>query len=138
MAEAALERGILATHQALYDAIETGDLDLMESLWLPGEDTVCIFPGAEPVNGTAAIVRSWAMLMAQVGYVQFILTDVVVRRRGDVAVVTCTENVLAEAGAETEAVFTGGRGVASDVLVSTPGGWRLLSHHAGPVVDGEE
>lgn len=127
---------VLATHQAFYDAIEHGDLDLMSSLWLPGDDTVCVHPGAEPIRGHGAILRSFAVLMANVGYIQFILTDVEVTRRDGVAVVSCVENVLSEAEGEAPTVFAGGRGVATDVLVETVSGWKLWSHHSGPVMDG--
>ena len=127
---------VLVTHQAFYDAIEHGDIDLMSSLWLPGDDTVCVHPGAEPVRGTGAILRSFAVLMANVGYIQFILTDVEVTRRDGVAVVSCVENVLSEAEGEEPTVFAGGRGVATDVLVETPTGWRLWSHHSAPVIEG--
>lgn len=128
---------VLAAHQALYDAIEHGDLDLMTSLWLPADDTVCVHLGAEPVRGTSAILRSWAMVMANVGYIQFILTDREVTRRGGVALVSCTENVLAEAEGEGPTVFAGGRAVGTDVLVETPAGWRIWSHHSSPVVEGD-
>lgn len=127
---------VLRTHQAFYDAIEHGDLDLMTSLWLPGDETVCVHPGAEAILGTPTIVRSFAMLMANVGYIQFILTDVSVLRRGSVAVVSCTENVLSEAAGEAPTVFAGGRGVATDVLVETSVGWKLWSHHSGPLMEG--
>ncbi len=47
-----------------------------------------------PVRGSGAVARSWALVMASISYIQFILTDVEVSLRGDVATVTCTENVL--------------------------------------------
>src|SRR5699024_4603515 len=70
---------VLAANQGLYDAVEHGDLELMRSLWLPGDSTVCVHPGSEPVLGTAAVLRSWAVIMANTGYIQFILTDVSVQ-----------------------------------------------------------
>ncbi|WP_370616510.1 nuclear transport factor 2 family protein [Mumia sp. Pv 4-285] len=129
-------KGVLRTHEAFYDAIERGDLDLMTSLWLPGDDTVCVHPGSAPITGTSAIMRSFAMLMASVGYIQFILTDVTVQHRGGIAIVSCTENVLSEAEGEEPTVFAGGRGAATDVLVETATGWKLWSHHSGPVMEG--
>ena len=69
---------VLATHRAFYDAVETGDLDLMASLWVNDADTSCIHPGAEQLKGTEAVLRSWTLLMANVGYIQFFLTDIAV------------------------------------------------------------
>lgn len=129
---------VLAANQGLYDAVENGDLDLMRSLWLPGERTVCVHPGSEPVRGTAAVLRSWAVVMANTGYIQFILTDVVVEERADVALVSCTENVLSEADGESVETFAGGKAAATNVFVRTKDGWKLWMHHSSPVMQAEE
>lgn len=129
---------VLAANQGLYDAVEHGDLDLMRSLWLPGETTVCVHPGAEPVRGTSAVLRSWAVVMANTGYIQFILTDVVVDERDDVAVVSCVENVLSEAEGESVETFAGGKAAASNVFVRTSTGWKVWMHHSSPVIQVEE
>ena len=50
------------------------------------------------------------------------------------AVVGCTENVLSEAPDGTDAGFAGGRAVATKTLVRAAGGWKVLSHHASPVL----
>lgn len=132
-----VEAAVLATHQGIYDAIEAGDIDLMRSLWGSGDDAVFVPLGAEPVRGTAAVLRAWTVIMASTGYIQFILTDTAVTlgptRSGteaDVAVVSCTENVLADAGAEA---FAGGRAVATTVLTRATGGWQVWAHHTSPI-----
>ena len=51
--------------------------------------------------------------------------------RGDVAVLTCTENVLTEV---TEAAHAGATVVATNVLVRRPDGWRVQVHHGSPVL----
>ena len=131
---------VLAANAGFYTAIETADVDLMESLWLPGNETVCVHPGSEPLRGTPAILRSWTVLMANLPYVQFFLTDVAVSVRGDVATVYCSENVLSAPDDATVESFAGGRSVATNVFVRTASGagavWRLWAHHASPVLDG--
>ncbi|WP_148573963.1 nuclear transport factor 2 family protein [Nocardioides caldifontis] len=123
---------VLATHEAFYAAVEAGDLDRLEELWTEEPDSVCVHPGARPIHGTAAVLRSWAVVMATREYVQFFLTDVEVTVADDVAVVTCTENVLTgEGGAST--AFQGGRGQALTALRRTSGGWRLWLHQSTPV-----
>ena len=134
---------VATTHRAFYDAVESGDLDLMGSLWVDDPETSCVHPGAEPLHGTDSVLRSWALLMANVEYIQFFLTDVRVRMvpaGADgplVALVTCTENILS--GQEDESVesFTGGKAVCTSVLVrSAPTApWRFWSRHASPVLD---
>jgi len=117
-----------------YAAFEHGDLDAMRAVWVADSHAVCIHPGWNPVIGAAAVDRSWAVVMANTPYIQFILTDVEVTVRGDVASVTCTENVLAAAEDESTPGFAGGKAVSTNVFLRVEGGWRLWIHHASPVL----
>ena len=137
-------KDVLSTHRAFYDAVETGDLDLMASLWVDDVDTSCVHPGAEQLKGTDAVLRSWTVLMANVGYIQFFLTDVAVTTMPpgspdpETAVVTCTENILSGEGMESVESFAGGKAVCTSILVRDrdgTGGWRFWSRHASPVLD---
>ena len=121
---------------AFYRCFEAGDLDGMQRIWLDDPEALCVHPGALPVRGTGAINRSWALIMANTPYIQFFLTDVEVSVRGDIASVTCTENVLT-AGEVADAAFTGARAVATNVFCRTSEGWRLWIHHASPVLSSE-
>ena len=129
----------LGTHRLFYDAVETGDVDLMASLWVDDADTSCVHPGALPLRGTAQVLRSWTVLMANVGYIQFFLTDVEVAtfpRGADeptTAVVTCTENILSGEGLSSAEAFAGGKAVCTSILVKEPGGWKFWSRHASPI-----
>jgi hypothetical protein len=131
----------LTTHRAFYDAVETGDVDLMASLWVDDPDTSCVHPGALPLRGTAQVLRSWTVLMANVGYIQFFLTDVEVatfpRRAAEpeTAVITCTENILSGEGLVSAEAFSGGKAVCTSILVREPGGWKFWSRHASPIAD---
>jgi len=133
-----MSEAALAVHRAFYDAVETGDVDLMASLWVDDPDTSCVHPGAMPLRGTPAVLRSWTVLMANVGYIQFFLTDIEVEmfpRQSDeptMVVIGCTENILAE-GAPEE-TFTGGKAVCTSILIRDPSGWKFWSRHASPVV----
>jgi ketosteroid isomerase-like protein len=120
-----------------YAAFERGDLDAMEALWHTGPETLCVHPGAPPVRGTGAINRSWALIMANTPYIQFFLTDVEVSVLGDVASVTCTENVLTGDADVDQSSFSGGRAVATNVFVRTGDAWKLWIHHASPVMSAE-
>jgi ketosteroid isomerase-like protein len=120
---------------AFYAAFESGDLDAMRALWLDSPDTVCVHPGTIALRGSSAIARSWGLIMANTPYIQFFLTDVEVSVQGDVATVTCTENVLT--GDDNPQVFGGGRAVATNVFVRRGSDWRLWVHHASPVLSGE-
>ena len=66
----AVVSSVLTAHRALYDAVEAGDADLMTALWSDDPETSCVHPGAPILHGTSEIVRSWLVLMAQIGYIQ--------------------------------------------------------------------
>lgn len=131
--DAAEERGqVLAQNDAFYAALESADLDLMRAVWVPAGDPVCMHPGTTPVRGVAAVLRSWALVMANTSYIQFFLTDVEVSVERNVAAVTLTENVLVP-DPDPEGVFRGGRMAAVNVFLRTADGWRLWLHQAAPV-----
>lgn len=131
---------VAAVNASLYAAVESGDLDLMNATWLDGADAdavVCVHPGWSPLVGRTDVLRSWAAVMAGTPYIQFILTDVRIVVRGDVAVVSCTENILTgmdDPGSGEPTGFAGGRVAATNVLRRSSGGWRLWSHHSSPVL----
>ena len=121
-----------AANTAFYTAFETADLDGMRDLWLEDGEALCVHPGALPVRGTPAIHRSWALIMANTPYIQFFLTDVEVSLDGDVAAVTCAENMLTAGDGHVEG-FRGGKALALNVFVRERGGWRMWIHQASPV-----
>jgi ketosteroid isomerase-like protein len=131
----------LVTHRAFYDAVESGDVDLMASLWVDDPGTSCVHPHAAPLRGTSQVLRSWTVLMANVDYIQFFLTDidVVLLPRGaedpDTAVVVCTENILSGEQLASPDAFAGGRAVCTSILVRVGGGWKLWSRHASPIAE---
>ena len=131
----------LAVHRAFYDAVETGDVDLMASLWVDDPETTCVHPGAVPLRGTPAILRSWTVLMANVGYIQFFLTEVEATSLppGDddpsAVVITCTENILSGAAPADDETFAGAKAVCTSILVRDGSGWKFWSRHASPVAE---
>ncbi len=135
MSDAGQERAadaVRAVNDAFYAAVESGDLDGLRELCATGRELVCIHPGAGPIHGAGQVLRSWALIMANTDYIQFFLTDVTVSVSGDVAAVTCHENILTPADEET-ASFRGGQAQALNVFTREEDGWRLWIHQASPV-----
>ncbi len=129
---------VLALHEHFYLAFERSDFDAMQELWADDEGVVCVHPAAPPIRGHSAVMRSWMALMANSAYLQFFLTDVDAAVVGDLASVTCTENVLSATPETPDGVFAGGSAVATNVFRRTPAGWRLWIHHASPVLSAPE
>jgi uncharacterized protein (TIGR02246 family) len=122
-----------AAHSSMYQAFESADVDAMARVWddVDPAAVVCVHPGWPMLRGRSHVLRSWSAVMAGTDYIQFFLTDVQVSVHGDVAVVSCTENVLTEV---TESGQSGNSVVATNVLVRRPGGWRFQVHHGSPVL----
>ena len=133
-------RAVERANQAFYDAIEHSNLDELEAVVLTGplaESVSTVHPGWPVLRGRREVLRSYALIMANTEYIQFFLTDVEVELLGDVALVTCTENILSGGEAEEEGELgplVGGRVVASNLFRRTAQGWRLWSHHGSPVL----
>ena len=128
---------VLAANAELYQAVEEADFDRISALWIDGpggESAICVHPGWPPVRGRSAVLRSWAVIMANTPYIQFFLTDVRAEMAGDTAIVTCGENILTAIDAD----LGGGQVVSTNVFRRTPDGWRLWLHHASPLLRGEE
>jgi ketosteroid isomerase-like protein len=123
---------VLAANEAFYAAVEAGDLDGLRAVSCSSRELVCLHPGAEPIHGTSGVLRSWALIMANTDYIQFFLTDVTVTVDGDLAAVTCTENILTGGDPQT-ATFHGGKAQALNVFAREEAGWRLWLHQASPV-----
>lgn len=120
-----------AANADFYEAFEALDLDRMEAVWATTDDAWCVHPGSELLSGWPRVRRSWIAIFANSEYLQFIVTDVAVERSGDLGVVRCTENVLAPAGPRG---LRGAQAHALNVFVRRDGAWRLLAHHAAPVL----
>jgi ketosteroid isomerase-like protein len=118
--------GVLAANAAFYQALEAGDMAAMDALWVCGDDAVCTHPGRTPLCGWTDVRRSWAAIFSAGGNPQVIVTDERVTRRGGVAWVSATENMLA--GGNT-AVAT-----AINVFEHDGRGWHMIVHHAAPIM----
>jgi len=127
--------GVEAANEELYAAFEAGDLDRMAVLWVGGPDGAmakCIHPGGGTIRGVDAVLRSWALVMANADDMQFIVTDVESVVQDEMATVSCTEIIIRPGGGPDP--FTSSHAVATNGFVRVGGQWRMWLHHASPVM----
>src|SRR4051812_33475641 len=117
---------VLAANQAFYDAHERRDMDAMRSVWEHSNRVVCVHPGWSILRGWPAVEESWRRILDGPGRNQFILTNGSVTVTGDLAWVTLDENLIA--GATTGTI------AATNLFARSEAGWKLVVHHASPVV----
>ncbi len=90
---------VAAVEQAnarFYQAFETLDLARMELVWSHGEHVKCVHPGWPILVGWDAVRSSWATIFENTAEMRFTLSDVRASAGGDLAWVTCTENIFSE------------------------------------------
>ncbi|GAA4511057.1 nuclear transport factor 2 family protein [Actinoallomurus oryzae] len=130
-----------AVNAEFYAAFESADLDRMGLVWADGphaDDVVCVHPGWPLLRGRGTVLRSWALIMANTPYIQFVLTDTQVRISGDQAVVSCSEHIITAVDESADSLTAGGSVVTTNAFIRTDEGWRMWLHHGSPVLNREE
>jgi ketosteroid isomerase-like protein len=122
-----------AANAGFYERFEALDLDGMSDLWCHTDEVCCIHPGGSVIAGWGPVRRSWAVIFANTRYLQFIVTDVRVSVLGELGWVTCTENILTDQPGGGDDLGAG-LAVATNLFTWREGGWRMLGHHASPVL----
>lgn len=111
---------------AFYQAIEAGDIEAMMATWAEDEEIVCVHPAGARLVGYEAIRASWEQIFAADTRLAFRLEQVVMVETVGLALQSLVEHVTTADAAST------GTAVATNVLMRTPSGWRLVCHHASP------
>jgi ketosteroid isomerase-like protein len=112
--------------QAFYQAFEARDIDAMMATWAEDEDIVCIHPGGTRHVGYEAVRAGFEQLFSGRTKLTFRLDQVVLIETVGLAMQSAVEHLLAgDDGAR-------GAAIATNVLMRTPYGWRIVCHHASP------
>lgn len=129
-----MQSQVLAANRHFYEAFEARDIDAMSDTWEHSDRVTCVHPGWGVLRGWGAVSASWLALFGGPQHLQFILTDERVEVDGDLAWVTCDENIIGESPGSG----SGGSTVAAlNLFVRHGDGWRLVAHHGAPVVPRE-
>ncbi|MCC6832178.1 MAG: nuclear transport factor 2 family protein [Thermoleophilia bacterium] len=131
MISEAVRGQVVAANQAFYDAFARRDLDALMACWADAGDVACIHPGGTPLCGHDLVRTSWEGLIDGDADGFTVHPDIVsVTYEDPVATVVCMERFATHGhGGGTRADL-----VATNVFVLGPGGWRMVVHHASPVM----
>jgi len=113
-----------------YRAFEALDIARMDRVWAHGAHVRCVHPGWPLLCGWDAVRGSWQRIFDNTTEMRFTLSDVTVNVAGDLAWVTCTENILSEVGERVSVTAI----LATNVFERTEAGWLLVHHHASHVM----
>jgi len=115
-----------------YRAFETLDIAEMDRVWAHGEHVQCVHPGWPLLSGWDAVRTSWETIFTNTAEMRFTVSDVHAVVGDEVAWVTCTENILSEVAGRVSVTTI----LATNLFERSPGGWRLVHHHASHVLAG--
>lgn len=115
-------------NDSFYRALESLDLAAMERVWSHEDWVRCVHPGQEAIVGWPDVRRSWEQIFANTRWIRVTPTAVSVQLLGPVAMVSCSESITS--ANETDVGLAVAQ--ATNLYQHTPGGWRLVLHHASP------
>lgn len=120
---------IKSANLAFYKAIEAGVIERMEEVWWHSENARCVHPGWALLVGWSRIRAAWEQIFASAEKMRISPADVYIHRSGEVAWVTCIENITVF----EEASFDTVQAVATNLFIEQAGRWLMMHHHASPI-----
>jgi ketosteroid isomerase-like protein len=124
------EAVVVEANARFYRAFEALDLEAMDRVWAHDEQVKCVHPGWPLLNGWEAVRESWAAIFESTQEMRFTLSDVRAVVGGDLAWVTCTENILSDVGGRVSVTAI----LATNLFAREADGWRVVHHHASHVL----
>jgi ketosteroid isomerase-like protein len=117
--------------QAFYDALEAADVEAIAELWLDDDDVCCVHPGGPRIVGAAAVRASWAAILSD-GPLRMRAAQRKTVETPTVALSNVIEEVIVTQGRSQRVVHV----ITTNAFVKTPGGWKMVLHHASPAPEG--
>ena len=113
---------VLEANLEFYRAFTTRDLEAMDRLWARGVPVLCTHPGWVPLSGRAGVMASWHGILGNPDAPSVMCHDDTAFLYGEIALVLCEEEL------------SGGHLAANNVFIKENGAWRLMHHHASPIL----
>ena len=119
---------VVRANAAFYRAIEELSLEAMDAVWLHEPWIRCVHPGWDALVGWEAVRESWERVFVHTSWIRIAPTSVDVQVLGEVAVVSCSEDITAPKDEDVGVAVA----QATNIFLRRPEGWRLVNHHASP------
>jgi ketosteroid isomerase-like protein len=121
--------GVEEANNAFYRALESGQLDRMAEVWAHDDSVRCIHPGWAMISSWPRVRDSWERIFEGGQKMRASPTDVNVDTIGELAWVTCTENITVF----NDESFDTAQAAATNLFVRRDGRWLMVHHHASPI-----
>jgi ketosteroid isomerase-like protein len=116
-------------NERFYRAFESLDITQMAAVWVRLERAKCVHPGWDLLEGWEAIRQSWEAIFANTDYMRLVITDVSATVSGQLAWVTCVENL-----SDAPDTIQVSRILATNIYEHIDDEWRIVHHHASVVM----
>ena len=127
-----IEIEIEAANQTFYRTVDSASLEGMDQVWVHEDWVRCVHPGWDVLTGWKDVRESWDKIFQGEQRLKISTNDVSVRTLGEVALVTCIENITVSQGEAFDSVQT----IATNIFIRLDGLWLMAHHHAStlPVI----
>jgi ketosteroid isomerase-like protein len=109
-----------------YRAFESLEVAQMDQVWAHGDHVRCIHPGWCLLSGWDAVRQSWEAIFRDSREMRFSIADVDVHVDGNLAWVTCGENILSQARGQIAVTAL----LATNVFERRGAEWLMIHHHS--------
>ena len=113
---------VRAANLEFYRAFTAHDIEGMDRVWARRATVLCTHPGWLPLSGRQDVMESWRNILSNPEAPVVMCHDDIAYLYGEVAVVLCEEELA------------GGHLAATNVFIKEDGEWRLMHHHASPIL----
>jgi len=115
------------TEASFYEALQTGDLEKMMSVWADDDEIACVHPGGPRAVGPIAVRAAFEAVLTG-GSVHVTVQHVRRMEQPGFAVHHVAEHIQAMTPQGMQTAYV----MATNVYVRTAEGWRMVVHHASP------
>lgn len=123
------EQELAQANESFYRAFESLDIKNMEKVWARQDSIQCGHPGWQILRGWQSVMESWRRIFENTPAIRFILTDVSIEIRGNLAWVTLYENLNSSVEGQSVSATI----LTTNIFERGAEGWRMILHHGSSV-----
>ncbi len=116
-----------------YRAFESLDISQMDQVWSHTDSVRCIHPGWTLMAGWDAVRQSWEAMFRDSREMRFSISNVDIHVEGNLAWVTCSENILSDARGQIAVTTL----LATNMFERRGGDWLMIHHHSSHTLPAE-
>ena len=125
---------VVEANLKFYFALESLDVDLMDEVWATDASAICVHPGWSRLAGWENIRASREQIFRNTTSMRIDVSEVSVEVQGNVAWVTCLENITTTVGDQMRRA----QAYATNIFTFEDDRWLLVLHHASLLKKGAE